>query len=74
MVLDYSQPGLVQMSMIKNMEKIFADFPDKIWKQSSTPSSDHLYPVRDPQETDGLGKFLPEEEVMSFLTWLPSCC
>jgi hypothetical protein len=66
MDFDYSQPGAVQISMIKHIQKVFDDFPDKIGKSASTPASDHLFQVRDPEEVEKLGKYLPEEQAAHF--------
>jgi hypothetical protein len=45
MDLDYSEKGVVKLSMIKQLEKVFADFPEDVGKASSTPASDHLFQV-----------------------------
>jgi hypothetical protein len=37
----------VKMSMIKNLEKAFEDFPEDISRTASTPASDHLFRVRE---------------------------
>jgi hypothetical protein len=52
MDLDYSEKGVVKLSMIKQLEKVFADFPEDVGKASSTPASDHLFQVRDAEETE----------------------
>ena len=64
--VDYSREGVVQLSMMKHLEKIFSDFPEDIGRASSSPTSDHLFQVRDPEETERLAKFLPPEKVAQF--------
>jgi hypothetical protein len=66
MDFDYSEPGAVRISMIKHLMRVFDDFPDVIGKPASTPASDHLFQVRDPEEVERLGKFLPEEQAAHF--------
>eukprot|EP00804_Cyclotella_cryptica_P009344 CCRYP_009005-RD/>CCRYP_009005-RD protein AED:0.36 eAED:0.36 QI:20/0.12/0.11/1/0/0/9/0/1019 len=61
-----NEPGAVQISMIKHLKKVFDDFPDEVGKPASTPASDHLFQVRDPEEVERLGKFLPEEQATHF--------
>ena len=58
---DFSEDGIVKLSMIRNLERIFSDFPEEIGKVCATPASDHLFEVRDSQETERLKKYLPEE-------------
>jgi hypothetical protein len=52
---DYSEKGVVKMSMMGHLEKIFQDFPEEIGKVSSSPASEHLFQVRDAEETEKLG-------------------
>jgi hypothetical protein len=66
MDFDYSMPGTVQISMIKHLQKVFDEFPDDIGKPASTPASDHLFRVRDPDEVEKLGKYLSEEQAAHF--------
>ena len=66
MDLDYSLSGKVRVSMIKYVEKVFNDFPEVIKKSSSTPAADHLFNIRDPEETEKLGKWLSEEQAQHF--------
>eukprot|EP00956_Cyclotella_meneghiniana_P035517 scaffold115573_cov38-Cyclotella_meneghiniana.AAC.1 len=63
---DYSEKGVVKLSMINHLEKIFSDFPEEIGKGVSTPASDHLFEVRDPEECERLGKFLDDEKKKAF--------
>jgi hypothetical protein len=63
---DYSEKGVVKMSMMGHLEKIFQDFPEDIGKTSSSPASEHLFQVRDPAETEKLGKFLSKEKAQQF--------
>ena len=53
---DSLERGVVKLSMIKNIEKIFNDFPEDIGKASSTPASEHLFQVLDPEEMERKGK------------------
>ena len=50
MDFDYSEPGAVQILMIKHLQKVFDDFHDMIGKSVSTPASDHLFQIGDPEE------------------------
>ncbi len=52
--------------MIKHLKKVFDDFPDEVGKSASTPASDHLFQVHDPEGVEYLGKFLPEEQATHF--------
>jgi len=63
---DFSEKGVVKLSMIKNIEKIFDDFPEEIGQASSTPASEHLFKVRDPEETERTKKYLSEELAQHF--------
>jgi hypothetical protein len=63
---DYSEKGVVKMSMMGHLEKIFQDFPEDIGKTSSSPASEHLFQVRDPEETEKLGKFVSKEKAQQF--------
>ena len=63
---DYSGDGYVGMSMIKHLEQIFADFPEDISRPASTPASDHLFTVRDEEETEKLGLYLPPDKARQF--------
>ena len=66
MDVDYSREGVVQLCMIKHLEKIFSDFPEEIGRASSSPTSDHLFQVRDPEESERLGKFLSPDRAVQF--------
>jgi hypothetical protein len=66
MDLDYSLSRKVRVSMIKYIDKVFTDFPEVIKKSSSTPAADHLFSIRDPEETEKLGKWLNEEQAQHF--------
>ena len=37
--------------MMNNIAKIFGDFPEENEKPCATPASDHLFVIRDPDET-----------------------
>jgi hypothetical protein len=66
MNLNFSQPCIVKISMIKYMTKVINDFPETITTTCTTPAADHLFTVHDKQEA----KFLPEQQTPS----LPSQC
>ncbi|KAL3804532.1 hypothetical protein HJC23_002571 [Cyclotella cryptica] len=66
MDFDYSEPWAVQISMIKHLQKVFDDFPDVIRKPASNRASDHLFQIRDPEEVELIGKYLPEEQAAHF--------
>lgn len=63
---DSAKDGSVKMSMIKHLEKIFVDFPEDISRPASTPASDHLFTVRDAEETEKLGLYLSAEKAKQF--------
>jgi hypothetical protein len=63
---DYSEKGVVKMSMMKHLDKVFEDFLEEVGKIASSPASDHLFQVRDAEETERLGKFLDKERKMQF--------
>ncbi len=66
MDMDYSIDGVVRLSMVKHLEKIFADFPEDIGQASSSPTSEYLFQVHDPEEAERMGKFLPPEKAEQF--------
>eukprot|EP00804_Cyclotella_cryptica_P007868 CCRYP_001430-RB/>CCRYP_001430-RB protein AED:0.37 eAED:0.34 QI:0/0/0/1/0.25/0/5/0/757 len=47
-------------------EDVFDDFPDVIRKPASNRASDHLFQIRDPEEVELIGKYLPEEQAAHF--------
>ena len=63
---DSSQKGVMRLSMMNNIAKIFRDFPEEIGKLCATPASDHIFMIRDPEETKPLGMYLPEEMAQQF--------
>ena len=63
---DYGEKGVVKMSMIKHITKIFEDFPDEIGKTASSPASDHLFQVRDADECEREGKYLSAKMKKAF--------
>jgi hypothetical protein len=63
---DYSEKGVVKMSMMKHLDKIFQDFPEDIGKASLTPASENLFKIRDPEENDAQGKWLDKEKAKDF--------
>ena len=64
--MDFSENGVVQLSMMKHLQKVFEDFPEEIGKSAATPASDHLFVVRDPAENDREGKWLSKERAIAF--------
>ena len=62
----HSLDGKVRVSMIKYADKVLKDFPQEIRKASSTPAADHLFNIRDPEETEKEGKWLSEEHAQHF--------
>jgi hypothetical protein len=62
MGLNFSQPGIAQISMIKYTTKAIDDFPKTITTTCTTPAADHLFTVCDEQEA----KFLPEQQAQAF--------
>ena len=71
---DYSEKGEVKLgSMIGQIEKILADFPEEIGKTSSSPASEHLFQVRDTEETERLGKFISKEQAQQFHHSVAQC-
>ena len=64
--LDFSEEKVVKLSMIKHLQKAFDDFPEDIGEPCATHASEHLFEVRDPEETETLGKWLLEEQTQAF--------
>jgi len=62
MDLDYSKKGVLQVSMIKYIKKIFDDFPELITSVAATPAGENLFKVRD--EADR--RVIPEEQARIF--------
>ena len=54
MDLDYSTPGVCQITMVKYIEEILEDFPEEITKSARTPHTDNLFKIRDPSEAEYL--------------------
>ena len=44
--LEYSELGMVKMSMIKFLQKVLDGFPEELKGKSDTPEADHLLKVR----------------------------
>eukprot|EP00804_Cyclotella_cryptica_P010749 CCRYP_005527-RA/>CCRYP_005527-RA protein AED:0.26 eAED:0.17 QI:0/0/0/1/1/1/3/0/840 len=63
---DFLEDGVARLMMSKHLEKIFEDFPEEIGKECSSPASEHLFEIRDPEETERLNKYLPEELAQHF--------
>jgi hypothetical protein len=66
MDLDYSETGVVILSMNQQLEKVFTNFPEDIGRLASSPASDHLFQIRDHEETEKEGKFLDDEKKSQF--------
>ena len=66
MNLDCETKGIVKMLMIKYLKKSFEDFPEEIGRASSMLALDHLFQVRDPDDTEKLGKYLSKEHAEQF--------
>jgi hypothetical protein len=62
MDLDFSQPGIAQISMINYTKKVLDDFPEAITTSCATPATNHLFPIQDKKGA----KFLPEEQAQAF--------
>jgi hypothetical protein len=63
---DYSEKGVVKLSMLKHIDKIFNDFPEEIGKASLTPASENLFRIRDPDENTESKKWLEPERARDF--------
>eukprot|EP00804_Cyclotella_cryptica_P006122 CCRYP_010732-RA/>CCRYP_010732-RA protein AED:0.20 eAED:0.22 QI:0/0/0/1/1/1/2/0/901 len=63
---DFSEDGVARLTMTKHLEKIFEDFLEEIGKECTSPASEHLFKVWDPEETERLRKYLPEELAQHF--------
>jgi hypothetical protein len=63
---DAAKEGVVKMSMMKHIRKIFEDFPEEIGKSSLTPASENLYKIRDPEENDERKSWLDPERARDF--------
>lgn len=62
MMIDYSEKGKVQVSMIEFIKKTIAAFPEEIISKSETPAADYLFRVRE----EGEAKYLEEERADMF--------
>ena len=62
MDLDFSTPGTLQVSMIKYLKKVLANFPELIHSTSTSLAADHLFDIRD----EGESWALPEEQAVAF--------
>ena len=50
--MNFSSEGVMRLSMIKHLEKIFADFPEDIDRPSFSPTSEHPFRIRDAKEAE----------------------
>ena len=62
MTIDFSTPGTVTFDMVNYIDKIIADFPEKITGVASSPAADHLFKIRAPSEA----RLLPEQQAVAF--------
>jgi hypothetical protein len=60
--LNFSQPGIAQISMINYTKEVLDNFPKAITTSCATPAADHLFTVRNKKEA----KFLPKEQAQAF--------
>ena len=58
MTFDFSTPGEVKVSMDDYIDKVLTGFPEEIIETAPSPAGDHLFKIRDDEET----KVLPEEQ------------
>ena len=58
MTFDFSTPGEVKGSMDDYIDKVLTCFSEEIIGTAPSPTGDHLFKVRDDEET----KVLPEEQ------------
>ncbi len=62
MDLNYSEEGVLNVSMCNYIDGIIEDFPKVVTKSAPSPHSDNLFWVRDEEEVT----FLPKEQGWSF--------
>jgi hypothetical protein len=62
MDLNFSQPGIVQISMISYTKKVLNNFPKAITTACATPAANHLFTFQDKKKV----KFLQEEQAQAF--------
>ena len=62
MILDYSEKGKLQVSMIPYLINILKDLTEELESPSATPSSDNLFKVI----PGGESIFLPEKQAQVF--------
>ena len=62
MDLDYSEKGVVKVSMVKYLQKVLDEFPEELTLKSPTPAADYLFQTRDPETA----VYLPEEHAVIF--------
>ena len=62
MDLDYTKKGVLRVSMIKYLKKVFDNFLEQITSTSSSPAVDHLFKIC---EGDAV-KVLPKEQAVNF--------
>ena len=62
MNINFSHRGEVSFNMIPYLQKVLTEFPKKITGVSSTPTADHLFKIRDPNDV----LLLPEQQAIAF--------
>ncbi len=67
MDINFSQPGIAQISMINYTKKVLEDFPKAIITSCATPAANHLFTVQGKKEA----KFLPKEQAQAFHHTVP---
>jgi hypothetical protein len=63
MDLNFSQPGIAQISMIKYMTKVIDNFPKKITTKCATPAADHLFTVGNEQDANSSPSNKPKPSI-----------
>ena len=50
MMLDYSMPGEVKISMIDYVKRMVEEFPEDITRTATTPAAEYLFKVNDKEK------------------------
>jgi len=66
MNLELAADGRLGVDMIEYLDNMIEEFPEEISGHAATPAMDRLFDVRDPEETERLGLWLPEEMARAF--------
>ena len=62
MDFEFMNNGILEVSMFKYLDSIIDELPELITVKAATPAADHLFSVRDTDETN----YLPEEKDIAF--------